>query len=417
MSPLGFRSLVPHLAGITPPSEHGQQVFVAEIAIIVDDAELIPIRKMPMRNGRERTERTQATDALVGTVAACANLLQQLPGPSSMSLYIWNEFDASGRDPSTVVVEKLSRSFDKSEHVRILNQFPQEEDGSLSAQTISVRQQWQLNLRDYRSLATSGPRLDLASGLTALALGMMCRAILGGAISRLAARREANLELRGFDVPITAVIVGDGRVLTNEEKRHTAHHHLIPNEPDADFIAARHQHHTMDWHAQGVLNVGIAHRPPVGVLRGYVTTKPETTKELETVLLTKDAPVTLADFGRSPFSIALATTTGLAAAVTRMQEMPRLNFSLLFEEVTSQFQVPPEDRPRFRLGLSQTASAVVNRAYYFAAALADRPDVFFDKLAMFANDHEKIASRGAQETFQRRISGTLGGTRKGTPQH
>ena len=72
-----------------------------------------------------------------------------------------------------MVVEKLSRYFDKSEHVRILNQFPQEEDGSLSAQTISVRQQWQLNLREYRPLATSGPRLDLAPGWTALALGMM----------------------------------------------------------------------------------------------------------------------------------------------------------------------------------------------------------------------------------------------------
>ena len=78
-SPLGFRSLVPHLASSTPPSEHRQQAFVAEIVIIADDAELIPIRKMPMRNGRERTERTQAIDALVGTVAASVNLLQQLP--------------------------------------------------------------------------------------------------------------------------------------------------------------------------------------------------------------------------------------------------------------------------------------------------------------------------------------------------
>jgi len=277
-SPLGFRSLVPHFAGITPPLENGKQAFVAEIAIIVDDAELIAIHKMPMRNDRERTERTQAIGALVGTVAASVNLLQQLPGPPSMSLYIWDEFDTSGRDPSTVVVEKLSRYYDKSEHVRILNQFPQDADVSLSAQTISVRKQWQLNLLDYRPLATSGPRLDLASGWTALALGMMRQAILGGAVSRLAANREANLEMRSFHVPITAVVIGDGRVLTNEEKRHTVHHHLISNEPDADFIAARHQHHTIKWRAQGVLNVGIAHRPPVGVLRGYVAAKSEATK-------------------------------------------------------------------------------------------------------------------------------------------
>ena len=362
-----------------------------------------------MRNDRERTERTQAIGALVGTVAASVNLLQQLPGPPSMSLYIWDEFDTSGRDPSTVVVEKLSRYYDKSEHVRILNQFPQDADVSLSAQTISVRKQWQLNLLDYRPLATSGPRLDLASGWTALALGMMRQAILGGAVSRLAAHREANLEMRSFHVPITAVVIGDGRVLTNEEKRHTVHHHLILNEPDADFIAARHQHHTIKWRAQSVLNVGIAHRPPVGVLRGYVAAKSEATKELEKVLLPDGAPITLADFGRSLFSVALAATTGLAAAVTRMQETPRFNFSLLFEEVASQFQVPPEDTSRFRLSLSQTAPAVANRVYYFAAALADRPDVFFGELAMCANDHEKIAGRGAQEAFKR--------SRRGTPKH
>ena len=137
----------------------------------------------------------------------------------------------------------------------------------------------------------------------------------------------------------------------------------------------------MDFRAHSVLNVGLAHRPPVGVLRNYVATKSDATKEIEDLLLPSGAPLVLADFGRTQFAAVLAASTGLAAATTRMGPTPRFNSSRLVGDVAAILELPAEEASRFKLGLSQTASSVVNRAYYFIAAFADRPDVFYDELA------------------------------------
>ena len=44
---------------------------------------------------------------------------------------------------------------------------------------------------------------------------------------------------------------------------------------------------------------------------------------------------------------------------------------------------------------------MANRALYFVTTLRDRPDVYCDHLALFANDQDKITARGALEVFQR----------------
>ena len=44
---------------------------------------------------------------------------------------------------------------------------------------------------------------------------------------------------------------------------------------------------------------------------------------------------------------------------------------------------------------------MANRAFYFATTLRDRPDVYYDHLALCANDQGKITARGALEVFQR----------------
>ena len=122
---------------------HRQPALIAEITLIVDDPELTPIRMMLTRNDRERSAYAQAVDSLVGNVAAAVSLLQQLPESPSISIYVWDEFHTTRRDPSTEVAEKLIRQYGKSEHVRVLTQFPRKADGNLSAQTIAVRHQWQ----------------------------------------------------------------------------------------------------------------------------------------------------------------------------------------------------------------------------------------------------------------------------------
>ena len=80
---------------------------------------------------------------------------------------------------------------------------------------------------------------------------------------------------------------------------------------------------------------------------------------------------------------------------------PRYNFQFILNDVCSSYEVKDGDIPAFRLGLAHTAFSVANRALYFSASLRERPDVYFGNLAMFANDDDKIAPRGAVEVYQR----------------
>ena len=142
-SAAGFRAVVTHLLARKPSG-------IAEIALIIDDPELHPIRLMPTRTPQERRARDQAIDSLVSGASAAVGLLRELPGFPEICLYIWDELDPTKNDPSEVVKEKLERLYGKSEDVRVLSQFPLEKGGGYSAQTISVRSQWQTNLRAYR---------------------------------------------------------------------------------------------------------------------------------------------------------------------------------------------------------------------------------------------------------------------------
>ena len=44
---------------------------------------------------------------------------------------------------------------------------------------------------------------------------------------------------------------------------------------------------------------------------------------------------------------------------------------------------------------------MANRAFYFATTLHERPDIYYDHLALFASDQAKIVARGALEVIQR----------------
>ena len=209
-STAGFRAVVPHLFGRNPSG-------IAEVILAIDDPELYSIQLMPTRSPMDLRVRDQAIDALVASASAAVDLLSKLPGSPKITIYIWDEFDPTQRDPSEAVKEKLERFYWKSDDVLVLSQFLGEPDGGFSAQTIAVRSQWQKNLRDYRPFPKASPRRDIPFGWTAQAIGAMSQVMLSGAVSRLALRRAQDLEASSFRVPITAVIHGDGRVLTNEE--------------------------------------------------------------------------------------------------------------------------------------------------------------------------------------------------------
>jgi hypothetical protein len=159
-------------------------------------------------------------------------------------------------------------------------------------------------------------------------------------------------------VPVTAVIRGDGRALSNADQREATHYYLPTTSPDHAFDTKRHQIHPMDHRALAVVTTAIAHRSPVGVLRGNAATKPGATTALGALLLPPDKPLTVADFGRTQFAAVLAATTAFAATATRMAPKPRYNFQFLLNDLTSSLEIKDDDvptfRPRWRLLLART---------------------------------------------------------------
>ena len=67
--------------------------------------------------------RDQAVNALFAGASAAVDLLSKLPGSPKIAIYIWDEFDPTGRDPSEEVKEKLERLYGKSDNVLVLSQF------------------------------------------------------------------------------------------------------------------------------------------------------------------------------------------------------------------------------------------------------------------------------------------------------
>ena len=390
----GFRAVVTHLLACKPSG-------IAEIAFIIDDPEFHPIRLMPTGTPYERRARDQAIDSLVSGASAAVGLLRALPGLPEICLYIWDQLDPTKNDPSEVVKEKLEHLYGKSEDVRVLSQFPLEKDGGYSAQTISVRSQWQTNLRTYRPYPLAGPRRDVPFGWEPQALGVMCQTILSGAVSRLTLRREQELEARRFHVPVTATIHGQQDVLTSKDQRAAAHHFLLAIPPDSSFDTNRHKIHTLDRRALTVVETAVTHRPPVPVLRGYAAAKSADTAALEEMIAKNHKTLAIADFGRTQFAAVLAVASAFASSAADMVSKPRYNFGFILNDVCSAFGITGDDTSAFRLGLSHAAFALSNRALYYVTTLRDRPDVYHGSLAMYSNDDENIAARGAIDVIQR----------------
>ena len=84
-----------------------------------------------------------------------------------------------------------------------------------------------------------------------------------------------------------------------------------------------------------------------------------------------------------------------------MPPKPRFNLQFILNDLASVLEISDGDIPTYRLSLPHAASAVANRALYFATSLRGRPDVYYGHLALFVNDQGKIAARGALGVFQR----------------
>ena len=322
---------------------------------------------------REIRAREEAVDALAASVSGATSLLLPLSGSPKVCIYIWEELDRTRSDPSVVVSEKLTRLYANSTDVLVLSQFPAEADGNPSVQTLAVRTQWQGNPRSYRPFPTTGQRKDIPHGWTTQALAMMVQSMFGGAASRLALRRQQELDSSKFDVPVTAVIRGAGPTPSATEQRTNTHFYLLTSPPDRAFEVARHQIHSMDARASALVATAIAYQPPAGVLRGYAATQSPATKDLCAVFLAPNAPIAIADFGRTRYAAVLTATAAFASAATSMAPKPRFNLQYVLNDVTSILQISKDDVPAFRLTLAHAAASVANRAFYFAKTLSDRP--------------------------------------------
>ena len=155
----------------------------------------------------------------------------------------------------------------------------------------------------------------------------------------------------------------------------------------------------MDARASALVATAIAYQPPVGVLRGYAAATSSASDDPGKILLPSDGPIAIADFGRTRYVAVLAATAAFASAATGMASKPRFNLQFVLNDVASVLQISKDDVLAFRLSLAHAAASVANRAFYFVTTLRERPDVYYDHLALFASDQEKIVARGALEVF------------------
>ena len=125
----------------------------------------------------------------------------------------------------------MRRNVAKMPNVFVLDQY----NGSpLTVVTTASRENWKLNPLDFRpySVATTFP-----FGWTVVGAGILCQAILMGAIGHAEERRQAAMLQCAFQVAPTVTAVTEG--LSPYARRALLHKYSFTWQPDADYDEKR----------------------------------------------------------------------------------------------------------------------------------------------------------------------------------
>ena len=124
----------------TDPSHVGELVFV------VGDAEMEPIRALPVTSRTERSLVERRMQALVGSIVAAVDTGLALKRDPNVPIYVWDELGKGPGKLSGTLVGTLVDVFRRATRVNVLSQFQRDNDGKMiEPATEVIRKFWHAN--------------------------------------------------------------------------------------------------------------------------------------------------------------------------------------------------------------------------------------------------------------------------------
>ena len=198
---------------------------VAEFALVVDDHELLPLWQAHQGASPDKPKYRREFMALQTSLMASLDVLRTVPGAPTVAVYVMDEISSRVQPVSKELTEAMRRNVAKMPNVFVLDQY----NGSpLTVVTTASRENWKLNPLDFRpySVATTFP-----FGWTVVGAGILCQAILMGAIGHAEERRQAAMLQRAFQVAPTVTAVTEG--LSPYARRALLHKYSLMMDPNS----------------------------------------------------------------------------------------------------------------------------------------------------------------------------------------
>ena len=306
---------------------------VGELVFVIGDAEMEPIRALPVTSRTERNLVERRTQGLIGSIVAAVDTGLALKRKPNVSVYIWDELGKGPGKLSEILVDALVDVFRRTTRVKVLSQFQRDNNEKIEPETEVIRKLWHANALQYRPVGADGK----PKGWSRPARAMMCQAILTGALRHIAKRRLQVAQHDHIEVKLTAVIADDGEPLSPNQKVERAHGYILDKDPTAPFLHVKHERLPLDFNAQSVIRNAINSRPTDPVVTGYAGNMPAAVEAVRDSLDPDkgSSSHSVADFGRLPLAPQHAATAGLASEALGMKDQARFNLSYLTSKVAA----------------------------------------------------------------------------------
>ena len=370
---------------------------VGELAYVIGDAELGPIRALPVASRAERSLVERRTQGLIGSIVAAVGIGLDLKGDPNVSIFLWDELKKGPDDLSERLSRTLIDVFQRDERVQVLSQFQRDTDGNIDPETEVIRKLWHSNATQYRPIGTDGK----SEGWSRPAQVMMCQAILTGALRHVAKRRLRTAQQEHVDVKLTATIADDGAPLSAAQKAERTHAFILHSAPTERFLRHKHKEMAFDANARTVIRNAANSRPTDPVVIGYAGKMSAAAKSIGESLdpAKGDSSHSVADFGRLPFAPLHAATAGLASSAMGMQDASRFNFNTLVSKVTTAAKCRDKhSKAAMNITTTDLIVHVAALAHLFFKEMGARPDVYPSR-----NRHVRLRRGESVDVYERTL--------------
>jgi hypothetical protein len=306
---------------------------VGELAYVIGDAEMEPIRSLPVTSRAERDLVERRTQGLVGSIVAAVHTGLALKCDPNVSIYLWDELGKGPGKLSEKLRDTLTDVLWRATRVKVLTQFQRDSDEKIDQETEVIRKFWHANAPQYRPVGVNGK----PEGWSRSARVMMCQAILTGALRHIAKRRLQTAQHDHVKVELTAVIADDGEPLSTAHKVERTHAYILRKVPTGTFLNYKHEMMSLDLNAQSAIRNAMNNRPTDPAIIGYAGKMSAPAKAIRASLDPDKgkSSYSVADFGRLPLAPLHAATAGLASSAMGMKDYSRFNLSALTSKVAA----------------------------------------------------------------------------------